>query len=121
MSEDAIAQRLRNRRKQTKKTISRSSYMVFDAADDPKASEYWDFLCLDYSGFRYVRVFVDYIPKEIFDKLLKFDYSPQYASPITDIQFYIWSKHGQNPIASPKLRFNCPNQTIPPILQKLVK
>ena len=120
MSEEAIIQRLRKRKDQTRKELSKSSYCVWDAKD-VKASEYWDFLCSDFSGFRYVRVFVDYIPREILEKLLSFDYSPQFATPITEIQLYIWAKHGQSPMACPKLKFNCPDQPLPPILQKHVK
>jgi len=119
MSEEAINKILRRIRKETKRDLDQGSYCVYEATG--KAAEDWDFLCNDYSGYRYVRVFLDTIPKEIYTKLLKYNYSPQLSTQITTIQFYVWPKYGQSPIARPKLRFNCPEQMIPAILTKLVK
>ena len=119
MAEEAINKILRRVKNATKKDLDQSSFCVWEATG--KVAYDWDFLCCDYSGYRYVRVFLDEIPIKIYEKLLKYDYNPQLSSPITTIQFYVWSKYGQSPIARPKLKFNCSEQEIPVSLKKLVK
>jgi len=86
-----------------------------------KLAKSWDFVCVDYSGWKYVKNFFKQIPKETYERLLSYDYCPCQSWAVVHIQFIVWDEYSHKPIASPKLMFNHPDQKIPDSIKNLVK
>ena len=116
MSEDAVKQLRRRLNHKTWMILDGESFHVSEARG--KAADVFDFICMDKSGYRLVKVCHQTITRFELDKLLRFNDS---RDPGTIIQILFWNKHEHMPFYRAKLYYARPEQPISPALQKLVK
>jgi hypothetical protein len=116
MSDTAIMQQLRRLREKTWHILDNESFHV--GASRGKAAKVCDFICMDKSGYRLVKVCYQTISQPELERLMHFNDS---RDPGTIIQIFFWQKHEHRPFFRAKLYYDRPGQVIPAPLQKLVK
>ncbi len=116
MSDDPIKQQIRRLKERTWHILDNESFHVWEARG--KASNVCDFICMDKSGYRLVKVCYQVIGAVELGRLLNFNDS---RDPGTIIQIFFWDKHEHQPFYRAKLYYDRPQQPIPASLQKLVK
>ena len=116
MSESAVVTKLRRRRKDTMTLLNEESFNV--SAASGKLAEVCDITCSDIMGSKLVKVCLDTISRHELKRLLDFD---GFRDEYTIIQVWFWRDGEHQPFYRPKLRYMRPGQTIPALLQNLVK
>jgi hypothetical protein len=116
MSDTAIAQQMRRLCEKTWHILDNESFHV--GASRGKAADVCDFICMDKSGYRLVKVCYQTISQLELERLLRFNESRDTA---TIIQIFFWKKNEHQPFCRAKLYYDRPDQPIPALLQKLVK
>jgi hypothetical protein len=116
MSDDPIKQQMRRLKERTWHILDKESFHVGEARG--KATSVCDFICMDKSGYRLVKVCLQTISKIDLDRLLNFNDS---RDPGTIIQIFFWKKHEHQPFHRAKLYYDRPKQAIPAPLLSLVK
>jgi hypothetical protein len=116
MSDTAIAQQMRRLREKTWHILDNESFHV--GASRGKAASVCDFICMDKSGYRLVKVCLQAISPLELERLLRFNESRDTA---TIIQIFFWKTGEHQPFHRAKLYYDKPEQPIPTALQKLVK
>jgi hypothetical protein len=116
MSESSYKQHLRRVTDKTGRILDEESQNVGKALG--KLAKVCDFSCHDKLGHKIVKVCLDTISRIDLERLLDFDGC---RDDPTIIQIFFWRNGEHRPFYRPKLRYNCPKQTIPAELQKLVK
>ena len=116
MPESSVMQKLRRRKDDTLTLLNEESFNVSVAFG--KLAEVCDITCSDIMGSKLVKVCLDTISKHELNALLTYD---GFRDEYTIIQVWFWRDGEHQPFYRPKLRYMRPNQTIPALLQKLVK
>lgn len=116
MSEDAIKKLMRRLIEKSWHILDRESFHVWISRG--KAANVCDFICVDKSGYRLIKVCYGTITPPELSRLLRFN---DCRDPNTIIEILFWEKHQQQPFHRAKLYYNSPEQPIPATLKKLVK
>lgn len=116
MSEDLIKQEIRRLRERTWHILDNESFHVWEARG--KAANVCDFICMDKSGYRLVKVCYQVIEAFALDRLINFNDS---RDRDTIIEILFWEKHEHQPFFRAKLFYDRPKQPLSAQLKKLVK